>query len=91
MVGDFGGVAQRQEATDSKPVQCEFESHRRYMAEKNKKIKMKVDEHLNAGVRVNHDRRRLREQLIKGSKKVKIPMGKNWGGDGDAMGNESFK
>jgi hypothetical protein len=53
-----------------------------------KRIKMQVDNHLNAPTRVNHDRRRLAEILRKSVPTVNAQGGRRWGGDGTKMGAE---
>lgn len=53
-----------------------------------RKIKKLVDNHLNAGVRINHDRRRLAEQTKKKLKPIILPELKSSGNDGYKMGAE---
>jgi hypothetical protein len=48
-----------------------------------------VDNHLNAGARINHDRRQLAKVTKSKLKKVKMPKGSNIvGNDGGKMGAE---
>ena len=53
-----------------------------------KKIKKLVDNNLNAGARINHDRRQLAEQTKKKLKSIKLPLDVNPGEDGFKMGPE---